>query len=102
MIRYNRAMAAVCLTLGALLMTATLIVMGIGATAVGSMINNLGHSSSTATTGAAPVWTPTDTPTTGDAPTLDACRAVVNATDAPAQTLRQRCIDTYGQMPVGG
>lgn len=45
--RYNQIMTAVCLTLGAVLMTAVLVGGIVAATAVGSIMHNLAHRDTT-------------------------------------------------------
>jgi hypothetical protein len=105
MARYTRIMTAVCLTLGALLMTIALVGVGLGAAMVGDFVHRYQQNTGgTAATTSAPVQAPA---TTQDAPAttpslapsapagiMDICRQAFNAGDTTTYT-RLNC-SLYG------
>lgn len=100
MTRYNRILSAVCLTLGAVLMTVTLIgvaIMGTAAARVAHQLSTVTHSSDTAVPTA--VTVPDTAPTTwpSAAPgVLDQCRtAYANGGLADPTYKRLHC-EQYG------
>jgi hypothetical protein len=95
MTRYNRIMAAVCLTLGAILMTVTLVGIAYGVTTVHRIADRLSHIGASSAPYAPTTDAPADVPTTAvPSPTGDTmarCRAAFTANDWT----------TYGDLKCG-
>lgn len=89
--RYTRIMTAICLTLGAVLMTAALVAVGLGAAMVGNLVHRYDQQAQTAST---PAQAPATTPSLAPSPAagvMDQCRQAFTSGDN----------DTYSRLDCG-